>query len=82
MSYLQKQNITHGDIRPELIFVDKKGSNEKPNFKILDRVNEQGSAINTQLNNVIVSNSLYLSPKMYESLSNGKLKEFNNLAFK
>jgi hypothetical protein len=82
MSFLQKQNITHGDIRPELIFVHKKKGDQRLNFKLLDRVSDLGSAINTQLNNIIIANSLYLSPRLYEALSKGTAQSMSNLSFK
>lgn len=75
-------NITHGDIRPELIFVSRYFENGDVQFKLLDRVNEQGSAINSQLNNVVSSNNLYISPTYYNCIANGKVKSLGADAFR
>lgn len=75
-------NITHGDVRPELIFVSRFQGDAEVDFKLLDRVSERGTAVETQLNNVVSANSLYLSPSYYETLSTGKIKNLTSEAFK
>lgn len=82
LAELEKLNITHGDIRPELIFVKGNIENNSLQFKLLDRVNEQGSALNSQMNYLVSSNNLYLSPSYYDSLSNGKMKTLGADAFR
>jgi hypothetical protein len=79
---LQQMNIIHGDVRPELIFVSRFQDESDADFKLLDRVSERGTAIETQLNNVVSANSLYLSPSYYDALSSGKIKSLSSEAFK
>lgn len=72
LQFLQLNNITHGDIRPELIFISEVADNEKVASKLMDRLSDQGTSANTQLNNIMVNNNLYLSPKLFEKVLTGK----------
>lgn len=79
---LQDLGITHGDVRPELIFVAQINSPVDVEFKLLDKTSELGTAIETQLHNVVSANSLYLCPTYYEALTNGKMKSLGPMAYK
>ena len=81
LAHLQKMNVTHGDLRPELVFARVGDSEDKTSFKLMDRLSDQGTSMNTQLNNVVVQNNLYLSPLYYQNLSTGKLKQLSPLSF-
>lgn len=69
LAHLQEQNIVHGDIRPELIFVSELKPPGSAEFKLLDRVSDHGSSLNAQRNNLVVSNSLYVCPTLFHQLA-------------
>lgn len=71
MAHLQERNKVHGDIRPELIFVNDLKPPGSAEFKLLDRISDHGSSLNAQQNNLVVSNSLYVSPTLYHQLVTG-----------
>lgn len=74
-AYLQEKNITHGDIRPELIFVSDLRLPGRANFRLLDRISDVGTSINTQLNNLIIKNKLYVSPLCFEKIAGRDISE-------
>ena len=70
--YLQSQNLSHGDIQPQLLAWDS----ETLNSKLLDRIEEPYVAARTkqvQKNRLLGNQPLYQSPVTYQNLKKGNL---------
>lgn len=75
LSFLQRQNVCQGDIRPHSIFLVK--DEDKVATLICDRMS-QGSLIQTQLNHVIMNRPLYMAPILFENLNLGRTNFVHN----
>jgi serine/threonine protein kinase len=73
--YLQDNRFVHGDIRPEYIFYNAR----KNRYILLDRLGDPSSYSQAQRNNLVYENkNIFMSPKMFHSLSRGHGKVHHN----
>lgn len=61
---LHSKNMTHGDVRPQLIGYDKATNS----FQLLDRFADPTPLEKCQSNNIINNKDLFLSPQLYKKL--------------
>lgn len=74
LGFLQKNRMIHGDVRPKYIAIFQ----NKPTYKIMDRLNDTSSPIKVQLNWIRKQGELYMSPLLFKFLRNGVKKFMHN----
>lgn len=70
LTYLQKKNIIHGDIRPSYLHYDVKNHR----WILLDRLHDPSSPLEVQINNIQADNTLYMDPILFDALHDLELK--------
>lgn len=73
-SYLQDRGKSHGDIRPSSIAVMEEGKS----FKLIDRVDPNVTALQSQLNYIFSGKEIYLTPQLYNALKKNNMKVNHN----
>lgn len=69
LAYMQRENIVHGDIRPEYIYFDQR----RDRYVLLDRLSESTGLEESQRNNLIYEDKIiFMSPEVFGALANGR----------
>lgn len=70
LDYLHNRKLAHGDIRPMLLSCDRVNGSKTPNqFKLLDRLGDPSQIEKNQINNLMNSKQLYMSPQLYKFIN-------------
>ena len=83
LDYIHSRSISHGDIRPQLIGIDKQPQEDGQLMEkdyILDRLADPSPLERIQSQNIILKRELYMSPEVWKKLQ-GKDKTAKYNAF-
>ena len=58
LRHLHSKNAHHGDIRPQMVGINKK----RGSYELLDRLNDTNSIEQNQINKIIGDKDIYMSP--------------------